>query len=209
MRNRQNKDNTPMVSALEVIQKYFNGRKGLGHTYTAEERLHVLNTWFIKGRSPTEVEKYTGVSSNTLFCWMKADWWRDALRVVKQEKQEELDGMYTGILEQTLGVQSDRLEHGDAKVIKTVTTTDEGERTEEHSVMRYPMKGKDAAVIGSIAYQNRALLRGDPTSRVEKISTDELLDKIAVRLSKVGEEKKERIVDRVLDQVEVREESAR
>lgn len=206
MRKTPRKEDTPMVSALEIIQKYFAGRSGGGGTFSAEERLHVLNTWFIKGRSPIETKKYTGIALDTLYDWMKSDWWRDSLRAVKQEKQEQLDGGYTKILEQTLGVQSDRLENGDAKIVRKTIISEEGVREDSFEVMRYPMKGKDAAVIGSIAYQNRALLRGDPTSRTESISTEQLLDKIADRLAKVGEEKKsvaeEEAVSRILEQVE-------
>ena len=71
-------------------------------------------------------------------------------------KQDELDSKFTSIVHSVLDKVTDRIENGDEKL------------RSNGDIVKVAIGGKDLSVIASIFYDKRALLRGDPTSRVEK-----------------------------------------
>ena len=61
----------------------------------------------------------------------------------------------------------DRLENGDIKPMKG---------KDGIQYVSHPVTARDAAQVASLMADKRALMRGDPTSRVEKTSTDRLVE---------------------------------
>ena len=62
-----------------------------------------------------------------------------------------------GLLERALTELSDRLDNGDVTIHQGVT-------------VRHPVRAKDVSVIAGIMYDKLALLRGQATSRVERVN---------------------------------------
>ena len=71
----------------------------------------------------------------------------------------------------------DRLQNGDEVI------------TKDGDVRQKKIGAKDLAWIMSIIHDKRALLRGDPTSRTEKIDTAKILDDMAKRFAEMGQAK--------------------
>lgn len=112
--------------------------------------------------SRTEAE--TGIPDSTLYEWdQRSEEWAATIGRIRSERQRQLDAEFTDLIHKSLANTRDRLENGDAKLSKS------GE-------IRYvPVSAKDSAVIAAVCYDKRALMRGDPTSRTERVQVDERL----------------------------------
>ena len=93
------------------------------------------------------------------------------VEVIRYEHQRKLDAKMTTLLEKALTQLEDRLDNGDVNP-KT------GERI--------PISGAQIASITGTIYDKRALVRGEPTSRVERTSVDQKLNKLAERFEEIG-----------------------
>ena len=117
--------------------------------------------------SSYKVSKLTGVPDRTIRAWRQnAPWWPELIRQIKKHKNEELDAELTNIIMSAAEGLQDRLENGDTVLDK---------HGEERKI---PLKAMDIAKVLGIGYDKRALLRGDPTSRTEKIGSQEMLKQL-------------------------------
>lgn len=127
-----------------------------GSPYSPEQKVAAAQAYLITGTS-VQAQKYCGVKSNIIRNWKNnSTWWPDLFAEVKRKKNDELDATFTRVMDNALIQVSDRIENGDSKIQK------------DGSIVKVPMGGKELAVVVSIMYEKRALLRGDVTSRVEK-----------------------------------------
>ena len=145
-----------------------------GRNWQPDEKLSAAYTYVLTG-STSNTSVVTGISERTLKDWIKTDWFQDLMLEAKERKQEELDGQWTGLIHNIAIKLEERVRLGDPVV---------DSRTKE--VVYVPVKAKDLAIINSILIDKRAMARGQATSRVEKISTQDQLDKIQEKLSKVS-----------------------
>lgn len=128
--------------------------------YSPEQKVAAAQAYLITGTS-LQAQKYCGVKADIIRDWKsKSNWWPDLFETVKKSKNDELEATFTRIMDSALDVVADRLENGDTKVMR------------DGSLQKVPMGGKETAIILSIMYDKRALLRGDVTSRVEKKGGD-------------------------------------
>ena len=124
--------------------------------YSPEQKVAAAQAYLITGTS-IQAQKFCGVKADVIRKWKSESvWWADLFQQVKKSKNDELEASFTRIMDSSLVVIADRLENGDSKVQK------------DGSLIKVPMGGKETAIILSIMYDKRALLRGDVTSRVEK-----------------------------------------
>jgi len=72
----------------------------------------------------------------------------------------------TGVIHRAFANIIDRLDNGDVKVFRNGTD------------VRVPVSAKDCGWIAAIILDKRSLMRGEPTSRSETISTSERLKQI-------------------------------
>lgn len=135
--------------------------------YTPADKLAALTAYLVTG-SMAKAETYCGVPAQTIYQWKRtSEWWPALAEEVKKEKNDELEAMITGIMHQSLENIVDRLENGD-----TYYDTKSGE------FYKMPPKAKEISVINDYLFKQRALMRGDPTRRVENVSTDQRLKKL-------------------------------
>jgi len=120
------------------------------------------------------------VNIETASDWSKQQWFHDVLDLVRFEHQKKLDGKITALLDKSLNELQDRLEKGDIDA-----------RTGKR---RPVMAAQVASILGTL-YDKRALIRGEPTSRVERTSVDQRLNKLHKAFEDIGKSTKEEAVN--------------
>lgn len=143
--------------------------------YTVEQKLAAVTAYVMTG-SCTETAKLCGFKQlQTVSEWkLKATWWPDAYMAVKKDKNEEMDSTMTSIIHTAANEILDRLKNGDEVLDK------------DGNLRRKKMGGKEVATVMGITFDKRALLRGDPTSRTEKIDTTKVLGNIREQLAEIA-----------------------
>jgi len=130
-----------------------------------------LATLYVNTGNLNKSAQGAGINQNTAKDWTKQQWFSDILDVVRYEHQKKLDGKITALLGKSLDELADRLDKGDVDS-KT------GERR--------PVNAAQVASIIGTLYDKRALIRGEPTSRVERVSVDQRLNKLHKRFEEIG-----------------------
>jgi hypothetical protein len=129
--------------------------------------MEVVCCFAVCGNSKQAAE-ITKVPEATIRTWKQTEWWNEIVSRIHAEEDEELDTKLTKLLNKAVEHVNDRLDSGDwvynAKLDKLI---------------RKPINAKDAAIVTAITIDKRQLLRGQPTSRVEKVSSNERLKSLA------------------------------
>lgn len=148
--------------------------------YTPEQRIQAATVWVVTG-NVAEVERQIGIPKASIYQWKRhSPWWKELVRQVRKSKQDELDGMLTGLIMDGAVQLRDRVANGNTRV----HISEDGQRTEFKVPLTSGELAKDAL---GIPFDKRALLRGDPTSRTEKSSSEEtnlLLQQLADNFKK-------------------------
>jgi len=140
--------------------------------YPPELKIASAALWCVLGSS-VKVSKMIRIPDITIRSWYKEPWWHMAIREVRKAKNEEFDAKLTGLLDDTIVEIQDRLMNGETVVDKN------GE------LKRVPVSTRNLATLMGIVYDKRALTRGDPTSKVVRVDTNEHLAEVAKKLSKM------------------------
>lgn len=144
---------------LTKTQKTLHSKK-----YFDQKKKIECATVFAVARNYERVSGLTGVPVAQLKRWNDEPWWHEIIAKVKKEKNEVLDGKITETLDKTLDMIQDRVENGE---------TYYNPKSKEY--YNLPLKAKDAAIVTSILFDKRQLIRGEATSRTESISSEEKL----------------------------------
>lgn len=144
--------------------------------YTPADKIAAATAWMVTG-SLQKASAYCGIPDRTIATWRTKEWWQQLTAQVRKEKSDELDAMMTGVLHKAVDAVADRIENGDSFVKKDGT------------IAKIPMKGKDIASSLAMIFDKRALGRGDPTSRSEKVSTDTRLKQLKEQFEKFSNAK--------------------
>jgi hypothetical protein len=140
------KDDSPSIDVYALIDEHAS-------PYSIEERLAVVMRYAACGNLK-QVSREMKLSYDTLKHWKNyCDWWAPVLQECRRRKQDELDGTLTNIIDMSLAEIVDRITHGDTKYVAKTGET-----------YKVPMTGKELAWVGSILFDKRAALRGDPTT---------------------------------------------
>jgi hypothetical protein len=105
----------------------------------------------------------------------QAAWFPELVKEIKKSKQEELDAKMTEIIHLGINALFDRVLNGDSIM---------NHRTGE--VILRPIAALDLAKVVSILFDKRALIRGDPTTRSERVTTEATLKMIMERMESVA-----------------------
>ena len=140
--------------------------------YPPEKRIQIATAFVAGMTNASDLERLSGVSASAIRNWKQKDWWRDLIERVRHEQDEAMDPKFTKIVDKTLDVIADRLESGDYKM-------------DRHGELhRVPVSLRDAVHASEKIIDKRNLLRGKPTSRVERLSEKEQLNKLAAEFRK-------------------------
>lgn len=140
------------------IEGFYQGK------YTPTEKLFALCAWLVTG-TPKKASQFCGIPAGTISAFKQTNWWKSSLEIIQKDRQGDLDLALTKVIHKAAEVQLDRLEKGD--IVPQIV------KGEVQYVAR-PVTARDAAVVASQMADKRALMRGDPTTRVEKTSSQRL-----------------------------------
>jgi len=132
---------------------------------------------YIVHGSARKASKYMGgrVKAATIYKWRhEARWWPEVEQAVKKAQGFHLDHLATTVIHEAGEAQLDRIRNGDEKLDKN------GE------IVRVGVSGRDLAQIQTQAFNMRALQRGDPTSRSEKVTQDDRLKQLEEKFRSFG-----------------------
>ena len=163
---------------IHIDDEIFADLAGNNLKWTPEDRIMACTYYAITGNSLQAAEKCKGhggkeIPASTIRKWKNySAWWKPVLHEVRKSKQEELDAKLTNIIMEGTDQLSDRILNGNHKL---------NNRTGE--LDRIPMSSSELSrdAIG-IPFDKRALMRGDATSRVERVDPQEMLKGLAEQL---------------------------
>ncbi len=142
--------------------------------FTAEERVVVAMTYLLSGENAALAASRASkaldheVPAGTLRQWRRRPWWLQAEAAAKRRLQIELENGYTRLLHLTEENMLDRIENGDSRL------------TKEGDVVKVPVSLRDLVGAHAIVAQQRAMVRGEPTSNKETVGLA-----LAVKLAEV------------------------
>ena len=119
-------------------------------SYTDTDHRAAVLEYLIKGNQAS-VSRSLDIPEPTLCDWRKSDWWDELTEEFRIQKKDQIEAELTQIIEKANAETIDRLENGDVYVY-------------QGRPMRAPMKGRDTATVGAIAFDKLSLSLGRPTS---------------------------------------------
>jgi len=153
------------------------------HNWNDKKKIEVVTAYLALGKAPM-VEAVTGVPRQTIRIWKMSPWWVDLVREIQQSEDQELDGKLSKIIDKTLDVINDRLENGEFIL-----------DSRSGKVKRIPVKLRDTHRITSDLLDKRNVLRGKPTSITERVSTEDVLKRLALQFQEFTKFKNTRLID--------------
>jgi hypothetical protein len=145
--------------------------------WSHDKRVQVVTTYLAVGNAPM-TEAVTGVPRSTIRQWRMADWWKELETDIRTEEDSELDVKLSKIIDKSLSAVADRVENGDFIY--------DGKTGE---FKRKPVHVKDALKVTTDLFDKRNLIRGKPTSRVEKQNVTDSLANLAAEFAKFAASK--------------------
>lgn len=134
---------------------------GIDRKFTRDQKIQTVASYMVLGNLK-KTSELMGIGLPTIKWWKyQTDWWEECMSVLRRVKNEELDIKLTHIIDRGVSELSDRLQHGDEVI--------QGGKS-----FRKRVNAKDIATILGIAYDKRALNRGDPTERSEARTSDDI-----------------------------------
>lgn len=118
--------------------------------------------------------KLTGIPKSVLGHWRSKEWYSQAIELIRKQHDEQLDGKMTETVHKGLHLLHERLDKGDAQVMR------------DGSIVHKPVSAKDLSFITATFFDKRNLLRNKPTSISSSQSTDERLDKLQERFREIA-----------------------
>lgn len=165
--------------------------KGRRNHFTDEEKLNAVCVFAVAGNS-RRVAEITGIPEGTIRSWKTTEWWNEAMSRILVEQDEELNTKLTKLIDKAVDSVNDRLENGDF-----IYDSKKG------TLVRKPVSAKDLTVVTAIAVDKRQLLRGQPTSRIEKISQEERLLSLAKKFEEFDKFSKAKQVEQAQEEPEL------
>jgi len=137
--------------------------------YPMEKKVHAACLYAVTGNFE-QVSKLVDIPTNQLKSMANEQWWDDVIKQVRHEENDQLTAKMTTFIDKSIDAMLERLENGD-RVVNLKT----GE------IYSAPVRLRDMAIPVGILIDKRNLLRGEATSRTERLGQEEALDKLGKR----------------------------
>lgn len=138
-----------------------------GRGWDDKKKTEAVVTFLALGKLPL-VESVTGVPRATLKTWKLQPWWKELEEEIRREDEYQLDAKLSRIIDRSLDAVAERIDGGEF-ILDSKTGT----------IKRIPVKLKDVHRVAVDLVDKRNLIRGKPTSRVEKTETKDTLQRLA------------------------------
>lgn len=142
-----------------------------------KKKIEVVTTYLAMGNAPM-TEGVTGVPRGTIRQWKLQPWWKEMVEDIRNEEDAGLDVKLSKVIDKSLDAVLDRVENGDF-IFDSKTG----------KFARKPVHMRDALNAVTQTYDKRNLLRGKPTSRVEKHNVQDNLANLAAEFAKFANAK--------------------
>ena len=149
-----------------------------GPGYPPAKKIEAATAYWITG-SYARAERICGVPAGTIRNWAKGtEWWPLITTEIKKDMNEEMDARLTGLMFTAMDELEDRMLEGDSVY-----------SAKHDKLVKRPMSGRDLTHAHALLFEKRALLRGDPTAKIEKVTTDQRLNKLQQEFQKFSKAK--------------------
>jgi hypothetical protein len=158
----------------------------LSKPYTDAKKVEAVTSYLALGKLPL-VSALVDVPVTTLRQWKLQPWWKELIEEIHREDEFDLDAKLSKIIDKTLDAVVERVEHGEFLL-----------DSKTGQIKRVPVKLRDVHRVSVDLIDKRNLIRGKPTSRVEKTETVDTLQKLAAQFAewvKVGIKREEKVVE--------------
>ncbi len=144
--------------------------------YTREDRYKAAAALVSNGNSKA-ASRQSGIPASTIRHWSQNDHdFQMMCQEVRTEFGDKIKFKLAEIIDEAADQTLDRLQHGDV-----VRDTKTGE------LVRVPIKGKDAAIIGAVAFDKLRLAENQPTNIVSHEDAEENLRRVMEKCRAIGE----------------------
>lgn len=147
--------------------------KGIEQGMWPEETRHKAAAIYATIGDVKETARLCEVPESTIKNWRKQLWFYDIIQEIREENNEAIDVTFNAIINKSLTQILDRVENGDVVFDR------------KGALVRRPLTAKDLSLVAAINIDKRQLLRGEPTSRSESVSTES--DTAVTRIEKLAE----------------------
>jgi hypothetical protein len=138
-------------------------------------KIHAASCFMLSG-TVSGAARLSGLDQRLISAWKKdALWWDPVLAAIKHEKQDELDSKFTALIHDAADALSDRLKNGEEVVTKD-------------GIIKKKLGGRDISMMLNTLYNNRAMLRGDPTSITRKESSDDVMQGLRKEFASIAKD---------------------
>lgn len=148
-----------------------------GTNWTWEKKVECATVYAVYGNA-SRVEEQCGVSAVTVRGWARQPWWKDLIEDIRDRKLDEMDAKMTANIDKALD-----------NIAKALVTGDEFYDNKTGQFYNKAVSAKDNTMIAAILTDKVQLLRGKPTQRVEKVSTEDRLSKLQEEFEKFSKAK--------------------
>ena len=145
------------------------------HGYSPEDRLRAALAWSITGTAQGASD-VCGIPRQTVDDWTRRDWWGPLVSEARLLKNDELDARLTNILDLATQALRDRLQAALDNPEAKVTI-------------------QQLAIVAAVSHDKRALLRGDPTSRTERVSAADRINKLRDEFAGMMQDRVDKVKD--------------
>lgn len=158
----------------------------MSRPYPDGKKVEAVTSYLALGKLPL-VSAVVNVPVSTLRQWKLQPWWRELIEEIHREDEFDLDAKLSKIIDKTLDAVVERVEHGEFLI-----------DSKTGQVKRVPVKLRDVHRVSVDLIDKRNLIRGKPTSRVEKTETVDTLQKLASQFAEwvqIHMKRQEKIVE--------------
>jgi hypothetical protein len=183
----------PRRGALTTLEKRRKAHKnstvvkgkvaGKRDHYSDKEKTNAVCVFAVTGNSRRTAE-LTKIPEATIRAWKMTEWWHEIANRIIVEQDEELNTKLTALVDKAVAEVNDRLEEGNYVYNPKLD-----------KLVRKKLDAKELASVTATFLDKRQLLRGLPTSRVERVSQDERLLKLSEQFKQFAKAKEVKQVE--------------
>lgn len=128
---------------------------------------------YVMGTSLRQCAREFGLSEETVKGWKQKDWFSEVEAMARKVSQNKADRKLSSVFDQALNKLAIRLEKGDPHVMRDGT------------IVFKPVTANNCALIAAIAYDKRALIRGEPTTIEAEGNVEDQLESLAQQFREI------------------------
>ena len=147
--------------------------------YTKEIKYKAAELFVILGRA-TDVAAQLDIPQQTVYSWIKQDWWETATAKAKRENAELIEAKASLVVQKAVDQLVDRIEHGDHVLDRF------GE------IKRVPVKARDLKGIAADFIDKIRVMRNQPTDYKLDVRADLLA--MSKKFKEIARENEEKVV---------------